>query len=65
MFTLVRNRKSWKYFLTPRSSDHDIFKRLPDSEKWGSVYLQVHGAYNFLPGSEDTNAVPTQWGDPG
>ena len=65
MFTLTRNRKSWKYFLTPRSSDHDIFRRLPDSEKWGSVYLRVHGAYNFPPGEENTNAVPTQWGDPG
>ena len=65
IFTLLRNRRSWKYFLTPRAPQQNIFSRLPDLEKWGNVYVEVYGAYNFLPGSEDSNVVSTKWGDPG
>ena len=61
LFRLSRNRRSWKYFLSPRPPWQDVFLRLLDSEKWGSVYIQVYDAYNFSAGAEESNAAPIEW----
>ena len=55
LFNLSRNRRSWKYFLSPRSPHQDVFLRLPDSEKREASTSK----------STTPNAAPTEWGDPG